>query len=324
MQDYFVQHRRQAALITAVIFLVLLVPALALMNFYHETEQSLTARETIKEQTLSDLAALALKIKLDKLVGIASAMASSPQLVASAKASQWTAAADVARDLQNDVNFYDPFIDRVIIYDTSATQQAAYPALTGGLDTNASSSAWYKALASGAQSSYVSNVTKRVSLPQIQVVNIAVPITSNKTIVGFLVMQIPTDNFLQFAGDVDLGTYGFGYIVDSVGNVIADPRLFTDSGDVISYTLIPEVQKVIAGESGTDIAANQGDGEKSVITYRPVATYGWGMVTQELYSEAFSTMSSILLRLDILILITILADILISYLVFKLLTSKKR
>jgi hypothetical protein len=323
MGAYFGMNKKQGVIITAIVFLVLMIAPIVLMGFYYRTYNTLTTQELTKEQTLSDIASLALKIRLDKLTVVATSLASSPQLVSDAKSGQWTAAADVARDLENNVNFYDPFIDRMIIYDASGTQQAAYPALAGGLGTSASSSSWYGVLLGGDQSSYVTNVAIRVSLPRIQVVNIVVPIRSAQGVIGFLVLQIPTDNFLEFTADLSLGTYGFGYIVDPVGNIVAHPKFFSDNGSVVNYSSIPQVQKVMAGASGSDVVFDQGDNEKSIITYKPVAGYGWGIITQELYSEAFSTRSSILWGLAILIAIAVLVDILISYLVFRITTLKK-
>ena len=192
------KHKKHGVIIAIIVFIVLIIPPVILGFVYYKTYNSLTNQEITKEQTLSDLAALALKIKLDHLVSIASSLAASQGVVVSVNNGQWSDAANAARDLENNVNFYDPFIDRIIIFDASATQQAAYPQLTGGLGTNASSSSWYAALSNGDQSSFVSGVVRRVSIPQIQVVNIAAPITSDQGLVGFLVLQIPTDNFFEF------------------------------------------------------------------------------------------------------------------------------
>jgi len=323
MRSYFERHKKKGCIVSAIVFLILLVIPAWLIGAYYQTSSNLTAQEFTKEQTLSDLSSLAVKIKLDSLVNIATSFASSPKLVAAAKAQQWGDAVNVARDLQNNVSYYDPFIDRIIIYDIGATQQAAYPALIGGLGSNASSSAWYTALSGSDKSFFVTNVAKRLSLPQIQVVNIAVPIRSEQGVVGFLVLQIPADNFLEFVADLDLGTYGFGYIVDSAGNIIAHPRLFSDNGAVVNVSSNAQVQKALDGNSGTDIVSDGYDSEKSVVTYKPVTNYGWGIITQELYSEAFSTRLGILIGLGSLIAIAIVVDALISYLIFRVLTSKK-
>lgn len=231
---------------------------------------------TAQQQTLAGVAAAALKVKIDRLVGVASSIASSSQMVSDVSGGQWAAAAGVARDLQNNVNYYDPFIDRVIIYDASATQQSAYPALVGGLGTNASSSDWYKELIMGGNSSYVSGVTRRISLPQIQVIDIVTPVVSHDKIVGFVVLQIPTDNFLEFGGNLSLGTYGFAYVVDAKGHIVAHPKFFSNNSGIVDYSYVSQVQKVLAGKNGTDIVVDPGSGEKSLISYASVDEYGWG------------------------------------------------
>jgi hypothetical protein len=317
-------RKKRGIIITLIVFVLMMIIPAALVGVYYNTNNSLTSQEIVKQQTLSDLAALALKIKLDSLVSIASMMADSPQLVSYAAQGQWSNAVDVARDLQNSDAYYDPFIDRVSIFDVSGTQDAAYPTLVGGVGTNATNSAWYAALSQGNQSFYVTNVTRRTSLPQIQVVNIAVPIKSSATIVGFLILQIPTDNFLEFGENLALGTYGFAYVVDSQGNIVAHPKFFSDDSGVVNYASVPEVQQVINGNSGTDVVIDGNSGDKSLVTYKPVETYGWGIITQELYSEAFSTRSAILFQLELLIGVTTLINILIAYAIFRTITAKKK
>jgi methyl-accepting chemotaxis protein len=324
MPSHSTHSKKKAIIIAVIVFIVIMIIPVVLMGIYAETYNSLTTQEITKEQTLTDLAALALKVKLDRLVGIASSLAASPNLASDVGAGNWTDAADVARDLENNVNYYDPFIDRVIVFDASGTQQAAYPALSGGLGTNASSSAWYKALIGGGQQSYVSDVVKRTSIPQIQVVNIAVPVQSQNGIGGFVVLQIPTNNFLEFGENLSLGTYGFAYVVDSSGNIVAHPKFSGDNDSVVNYSSVPEVKKVIAGNSGTDIVVGGGYDEKSIVTYKPVENYGWGVITQELYSEAFATRSGILLELMILIIVLVVMDILVAYLVFRWVLSREK
>jgi len=313
MSEFFVGSKKRAAIITAVVFLLLACIPVALIGTYRWVENTFTTQVFTQQQTLSDIAALAIKVKLDKLVNIAGALAASDQLSGDAASGKWTSAAGVARDLENNVNYYDPFIDRIIVYDASGVQQAAYPELTGGINTKASVNGWYGALASGTQSTYVSGATKRISSPQIQVVNVATSIVSNKKIVGFLILQIPTDNFLDFGGSLSLGTYGFAYVVDATGNLVAHPKYLSDSGGVISYSFVPQVMEALAGKSGTDIVSDQTTGEKGIVTYGSVPEYGWGVITQEPYVEAFSTESAILFGIFLSIILFTVLDLLICY-----------
>jgi hypothetical protein len=316
MKESFSGRKKKAAIITAIVFVLLLGLPIAFMGVYQGVADTFTNQIFAQQQTLSDIAALAIGVKLDKLVSIATSLASSSQLSADAAAGEWAPAAGVARDLENNVNYYDPFIDRLIVYDPSGVQRAAYPELTGGLNTKASPTGWYGVLASGTKQSYVSGVTKRISSPQIQVVNVAATILSNKKIVGFLVLQIPTENFLDFGGSLSLGTYGFAYVVDSAGNLVAHPKFLSDSTGVTNYSFVPQVQKALAGKSGTDIVSDRITGEKGIVTYESVPGYGWGIITQELYSEAFSTESAILFDTLLSIIAFFVLDILICYILY--------
>jgi hypothetical protein len=314
--------KKRAIIITVIVFVVLMCIPVALTKMYQQTSDAITAQVTTEQTTLVDLTTQAVKIKLDNLVGIASSMASSSALSSDVAHGQWTNAADAARDMQNNVKYYDPFIDRIIIYDSQGTQQAAYPALVGGLGTSAVSSSWYKALSSGSVASYVTNVTLRTSMPQIQVVSIVVPVKTNGGVItGFLVLQIPTDNFLQFGENISLGTYGFAYIVDPVGNLVADPKYSSESGTAINYSFDSAVKNVIKGERGTEVV-NEGTGVKGLVAYGQVPGYGWGVIGQELYQEAFAGTANILSDIVLLIVVATLFNILLAYMLFRILSSE--
>jgi hypothetical protein len=311
-----------AIIAAVVVFCVMTIVPILLIGTYNRTDQSLTAQKETEQQTLVDLTSLALKLKLDSLVGIASSMAQSPKVIADVQAKKWTDAGDVVRDLQNSLTYYDPFIDRVVVYDTAANQQAAYPTLTGGIGTNFASSSWYQAMSAGA-SFFVSNATKRRTIPQIQIVSIVAPVRSGGAVIGYIVLQIPTNNFLEFGENLSLGTYGFAYVVDSAGNIIANPKYSSDENtQVINYSSISAVKNVIAGRNGTEIANDPSSDEKSLITYQQVPSYGWGIITQIPYDEAFSARDGVLEGIGFLILAACAVDVLVAYMVFRVVQHK--
>ncbi len=313
--------RLRAFFVALVLFLVLLVVPILLTASFFRTSDSMTTQAIVQQQTLSDIAVRAIQTKVEHLTSIATSMAASPQLITDFSQKNWTAASAVARDMQNNVDFYDSFIDRITILDNSGTQQAAFPKLSGGIGASFSSSSWFESLASGAPSA-VSGVVKRVSTPQIQVINIAAPVKQNGETVGFVVLQIPTDDFLAFGQTISLGTYGFAYMVDSSANIIEHPR-YTSNNDsgVVNLSSDPIVRAVQRGGSGT-VISNDG-GEPSVLTYEPISPYGWGLVTQEPYSEVFATRDDILASIAWEIAITVFVDLLLCYLVFRIMIGKK-
>ena len=223
------------------------------------------------------------------------------------------------RDLQNQVNFYDPYIDRVVLFDPTGIERSAYPELSSGIGANAASSTWYTALNAGSPW-FVSSVTERTAIPQLNIISIATPIASQGSIKGFLVLQIPTSRFLEFGESASLGNYGFVYIVDSKGNIIAHPKFSTNNGpiNIISW---PVVADAFQNKEGEELTADQQDGQESIVTYHSVPTYGWKVSTQESYSDAFATRDNILSSLGWEIALASVINILIAYCVFLFLSK---
>jgi hypothetical protein len=321
MLKFFVRKRWHIFLITGVVFAVILLIPVMIGVTYYRTDRDLTAQVYNRQQTLINLAAAAVKIKIDHLVGIARSFASIDQISKDVANGRWNDAAQVASVSENSVDFYDPFIDRIIFYDVGGIQRAAYPELTGGIGSSATSSEWYRSLSQGGDS-YVSNVAKRLSVPQINVVGIQVPIKTGLTANGFLVLQIPTNNFLEFGTYISLGTYGFTYIVDKKGDIVAHPQFSPQNGTVVDYSFVPAVKEEMAGNEGMMISNDANNSEKSIITYEPLPQYSWGIVMQELYSEAFASRDSILSFYLIEMIVAFIFDFLFSYLIFRLLLSR--
>ena len=322
MLEFFVQ-KRHAFLITSVIFVVILLIPGVIGVMYYQTNQNLTAQTYIRQQTLINLATTAVKIKIDHLVGMAKSIASLDQISKDVAGGRWDEAARVMSNLENNVAFYDPFVDRVIFYDADGTQRAAYPTLVGGIGTSASSTDWYRSVSHG-EDSYVSGVAQRLSMPRIKVVSVAVPIRTGGAVNGFLVLQIPTNNFLEFGTDLSLGTYGFAYIVDAKGNLVAHPRFSSQTGAVVDYSFVPAVKEVMAGNVGTMITYEPNQSERSVISYEPLQQYRWGVVIQELYDEAFAARDSILSSYLLEIIVALIIDLLFSCLILRLLVTRSK
>jgi len=321
MQSSLLQ-KRKAFLAAGVVFVALLLVPGAIGVIWYRTDQSITARTYLQQQTLVNLAASAVKVKIDHLVGIAESIASLDQISKSVANARWNDAAQSASNLQNNVTYYDPFIDRIIFYDTDGIQQAAYPTLVGGIGSSATSSAWYQALDQGGANSYVSGVAKRLSMPQINVVSIAVPIKANGATKGFLILQIPTDNFLEFGTDLSIGTYGFTYIVDAKGNLVSHPQFSSQNGVVVSYSFMPAVKEILAGKTGGMVTNDPNGGGKSIVVYELLPQYQWGVVVQEPYAEVFAVRDDILFSYFIEIIIALVVDFMLSLLIYRLLVTR--
>ena len=257
---------------------------------------------------------------MNRLTGIASSLAALPQVVAAADDGNWEAAATTVRDAENSVSFYDPYIDRFVFFDKSGTEQAAYPVLSGGIGANVSSTDWFAAAAHGG--SAVSSVVKRAATPSLDVIDVAVPIRDGTSIVGVLSMQVPANNFLDFGYALSTGTYGFTYIVDQKGDVVAHPK-YSDVG-VVNLASTEPVKEILAGQSGTMVTADPSENQTNFLVYSTIPKYNWGIVIQEPYNEAFAAYDSIMRAMEFTLTLLLAIDLLLSYLIFRYIRSKRR
>ena len=302
-------------------FIVFLTLPLGMGYYYAKINSDLTTQVVNQAATLTNLTAVALKVKLDHLVAIGSSIASLENFSSAVAGRDWNSASMIARDIQNSATYYDPYIDRVAVFDVDGVQQAAYPELSGGIGSAATSSAWYAAIVGG-KSWYVSGTTQRLSVPRIMVINLAFPVSGKNGRDGFLLIQTPVENYAEFGADISLGAYGFVTIVDQNGNIVADPHSSPNGGPAASIATSPTVERALRGEKGVVVATDARSGEQSLVAYSGVDTYGWAVVTQEPYTEAFGTRDRILSAILFAILATFLIDCIASYVVWFLLERR--
>lgn len=304
-----------------IVFLIFLIIPLCVGFIYYSTGITLKQQISSQLENEESIAASAIQVKLNRLTGIASSLAGSPQLAADIASGQWEAAASIARDAQNNVSYYDPYIDRVVFWNKNGIEQAAYPTLTGGIGADASKADWYAA-ATKTGDVAVSAVSKRSATPALDIINIVAPITKGGVIIGLLTFQIPTENFLDFGYALSMGTYGFTYIVDQKGNVVAHPKYSTT--DVVNLASITPVNNILAGQSGTMTTSDPAGGQTNFLVYEPVPKYGWGIVIQEPSNEVFAAYDAMTHTEETVELMLLGIDVLISYLVFRFIGSRSR
>jgi len=307
--------------ITFIVFVVLLTIPISSGFTYYKTAEKLQQQSINQVQSETNLAVSALQIKLAHLSGLVTSYSQLPQLAKAASAGNWDDAAGAARDAQNNVAFYDTYIDRVVFFDKNGMEQSAYPTLTGGIGANAANSAWYKTIQL-TDAPVIPPVTQRAALPSINVVNIAASIhdVTTNAVVGYVVLQIPAEHFLDFGYALSIGTYGITYIVDQNGDLVSHPK-YANTG-VVNFSSIQPVPELLAGKNGTMITKDSFDNQKNFIVYQKVPQYNWSVVTEEPSVEIFASYNSAVVFVQRLVSIFVLIDLLISYLVFRYLKAK--
>ncbi len=307
--------------VTVLVFIIFLILPLSVGLMYYNNGFTLKQQVASQLQNEENIAASAIQLKLNRLTDIASSLVVSPKIVAAASQGNWDNAASIARDAQNNPAFYDPYIDRMVFFDSNGIEQSAYPTLVGGIGNNASSTAWYTA-AVQTGTVVVSSVVRRAATPALNVIEVAAPIFNGNTIVGVLVMQVPADNFLDFGYALSTGTYGFTYIVDAKGNVVAHPKYSATDG-VVNLASITPVKNILTGESGQMITSDSSGSQNNFLVYEPISKYGWGIVIQEPYSEAFAAYDAMMKTMETTEILLLVIDLLISYLVFRFIGSRR-
>jgi hypothetical protein len=313
--------RTSQATVTAVVFIIFLILPICVGWFYYNNGFTLKQQVSSQLQNEENIASAAIQLKLNRLTEIASSLAVSPKIVAAVSQGNWDAAASVVRDAQNNPSFYDPYIDRMVFFDSNGVEQSAYPTLIGGIGNNASSTSWYTT-AVQTDTVVVSSVVRRAATPSLNVIEIAAPVFNGNDVIGILVMQIPTDNFLDFGYALSTGTYGFTYIVDSKGNVVAHPKYSATDG-VVNLASVAPVKNILAGESGEMITSDPSGNQNNFLVYEPISKYGWGIVIQEPYTEAFTAYNAMMKNMGIAEALLLVIDVLVSYLVFRFIGSRR-
>ena len=318
-----IPKRKKVFLATLCAFLVILIlpTIISGVYYYRDFETRLTNAVLEQHQTLADLSASSIKVRLDSLGKIAKSFAIEKTLQGFIGRGDWKDAILHAEDLSNLSDFYEPFIDRVLLIDNSGIIRSAYPQLYGSVGEQAVSfQEWETSLATGKEF-YVTNVYKRKAVPRINVVGVVAPVkTADKTL-GFVLLQIPINNFSDLGKYVDVGRDGFAYFFDRLGQIVAHPK-FSSEGPIIDYSMVPAVSKTIHGERGVEVLYNPIERQERVSAYEQVPDYGWGVVAQDPSAEAFADRDSILFGIVILTAIMSLIEICVAILVWGIIDHK--
>lgn len=309
-----------------VVFLILAIPTFILgVYYYRNANDDLTKQLFSRREIVAGLSASAIKIKLDHLVEIAELYASQDNIRNRVAAKDWGGATNsVILDLSNRVEFYDFFVDRILLIDAEGIVRDAFPRLYGGIgQKDVAFDEWAAPILKNGQKSFVSNVHKRIAAPRVSIVEVLAPITKNSKIVGAVALQIPINEFSDFGKDIEVGSRGFAYFVDRLGQIVSHPKYSSD-GPIVDFSGVPSVQKLMRGEEGVEILYNQIEREERISAYQIVPVYGWGVVAVEPTKDAFETRDGILYNILLLIAIIFLIDLMIAILIYRSLGGRQK
>lgn len=268
----------------------LIVIPLELLAYIHIVDLA-SEKVLVDKQTVASATAIGIGEKLNSIRDLGVTLSIDPGLQQAIRVGDWQSARTVLQQFSLQVK--DPFIGGVFISDALGTEQVAVPELTGKLGQNLSSQDWYQSVTQ-TKKSYLSQVYKQTTDPQLTVATLAIPLFDNNLkLRAVLAIQLNLAAFLNWTNNIDVGQQGFVYIVDQKGNLVIHPR-FPLSGPIINFATVPAVQKVMTGEQGA-INNFYNPIEKAVLLagFEPVTNYGWGVIVQQSVDTALADQNTI-------------------------------
>jgi signal transduction histidine kinase len=306
--------------ITLAISLIIVSPVIFLAVFSHrQTHSELTNSTLSRRQAIAYLAAATLREKLQHLTDLGLFLATRARFRQLISEGKWDKAVQTLRSVPKDF----PSIDRVFLADPSGTLMVDTPELPGVRGRNFAFRDWYKGVSSKWEP-YVSEVYKRAAEPRYNVIAITIPIKAeDQRIIGILVLQVPLNILSEWTKNIDVGPSGFVFFVDRKGNIAASPQS-SPQGEIVDYSSVPTVQKVLRGEQGVEILINPVENEERVVAYEPVASYGWGAIAEQPALNAFAVRDRHLRRNLVVYGFFCLFSGVLSYSMIHTITERKR
>jgi len=308
--------RRQAAQVAAyarargglAALLVGAVSAVALLALqsYRLIDRELTEAALSRRASLSYLMAAVLTEKFDRLADIGVSLATRVRFRELVVEGKWREASRLLRSIPGDF----PFIDRITLHDLHGTLMADIPEAPEARGRNFADRDWYRGVPR-AWKPYVSEVYRRAAVPRMNVFVAATPIRSDKVeALGILVLQVRSDAFFDWTRGIEAGAGGLVYVVDQKGMLASHPK-FPPQGDLVDFSMVPVVQRVLAGAAGVDTEFNPLENQDRVVAYAPIAKHGWGVVLEQPAAAAFATRDDQLRRILIAyaLILTFLASV---------------
>ncbi len=268
--------------------------ALLALQSYRLIDRQLTEAALSRRASLSYLTAAVLTEKFDRLVDIGVSLATRVRFRQLIENGKWEGAVRILRGVPGDF----PFIDRITLHDIHGMLMADVPEVPEVRGQSFAHRDWYRGVKRAWQP-HVSEVYRRAAAPQMNVFAAAIPIKSDKgEALGILVLQVRSDAFFDWTRGIETGAGGLVYVIDQKGMLASHPG-FPPQGDPVDFSMVPVVQRVLAGAAGVDVEFNPVENQDRVVAYAPIARHRWGVVLEQPAEAAFATRDDQLRRIVI-------------------------
>ncbi|MDP3696611.1 MAG: ATP-binding protein [Candidatus Taylorbacteria bacterium] len=238
-----------------------------------------------RRQAVAGLAASVVRGNLEKVIDVGISLSDRAQFQEFVESGNWNKAIKRVENVPKDFSY----IERVALFDSQGTLWAVTP-LTPELSAVIGKDFSYRDYYQGVSKNwepYVAEAIKPAVPLGYNLIPVAIPIKSEQgTVLGILLLNVKLDAIAAWSKNIDVGPAGFVYIVDQKGHLVAHPTLLP-AEDIVDFSSVPAVQKVLKGERGVEVLFNPIENEERVTAYEPVSPYGWGVVVVQPTRTAF-------------------------------------
>lgn len=303
-----------ALLFRWILLAAILVPVIGAGFFnYYSSLDHLTQTAMARRQSIAFLAAATIKERFNRMNDVAQlALANRVQFYDFMKNKEWREAAKVLNTMPSDI----PFVDRILLASprgdiNNETERVSQ------LEKNDPRFREWRETAAKEGKLYISNIYKTEELPARNVIALAIPLRPYaKDLEGIMLFEVTLDTLFQWAREIEVGEEGFLYFVDRKGQVAAHPD-HPSSGEIVNYAMLPEVERVLRGESGVGTFYNPVNGQEQIVAYEPVSRFGWGVIVVQPAASAFELRDQLMKRLlwiyGIILLLSLLLVLFLLY-----------
>jgi PAS domain S-box-containing protein len=286
------------------LFLLLIIPSLiiAALN-YTQTYNHQTEISFLRRQELSRTMANLVQARLDLITSLNQSAAS--DIAEMVNKGEWSKAIAELKHLNQDFSY----IEIVFLVDAQGILKGLNPPAPQLLGQSFTFRDWYKGVSKNWEP-YASEVFKRAVTPPLNTVVVAVPIKNNDgKVLGAMGAAMSLDSFYNLVEEFQDKNTGLIYIVNQKGQIVAHPS-FPPQGELVDFSSVPVVAKLLNGESGVEILYNTVEKQERLSAYQTIPKYGWGVVVAESTATAFAdrdkTLKDITKTNGLLVLINVL------------------
>ncbi len=307
-------NKKSDYLVHFVIVVIIVVPVVLIgaYSIGREYEDMTDLAHTRKEMVVG-LTSQAVKERLDHMVDIGKSIAVRPLVRSYLKDGNAKQLSVVIDDITKEFSF----IDRIFITDIFGVSLVIMPDSPENIGKDFSFRDWYKGATKNWQP-YVSGVYRRTSLPQYNVVTVAIPIKDDTgEEIGVLGLQVKLDIFNEWAKKIGSEFDCVIYFVDKNGKVIGHTQ-YLSQDDIIDFSAKPAVQNVLKGKDGTEEYFDSQASEEVLVGYKSIPEYNVGILVERSAKKSFALRSKHLIEASIFYSIIFIINSLVAYLIFKI------